>query len=216
MGSTTPVKDRPIRVRALLARAAGIEKAMYASIARAIRRRPDIERGGSGHAYRAPVLTILWIFIALSAVELVIVDMIVHRWIFVRIAFLAISIWGLIWMVGLMCSYYMRPHVVGPTGLRVRDGLDLDLRVPWDSIRSVGIAHSTWGEKPPRIQHDGERTTFVQHVLNSTNIEIVLEGPTWISLPGASPKGGEHTVDAIRFWADRPEELLAAVRPFME
>ena len=71
------------------------------------------------------------VFIALSAVELVAVDLIVRRWPYIRIPLLVLSIWGLIWMLGFLFGMLTRPHAVGPEGIRVRYGAEVDLPVTW-------------------------------------------------------------------------------------
>lgn len=203
--------SRRERVQSLIIRAGKIEKIIYASIARAIRRRADVPEGGKGFRFHAPVLTILWIFIILSAVELVIVDIIVHHWLVPRIICLVIGIWGLVWMFGLLCGYYMRPHTVGPAGIAVRNGLDLNLPISWNDVYSVGVQKHTYDTKD-RVIAEGEAKHLVVPILNETNIEIVFESPTTLTLPGLRPKGGEQTVTAVRFWVDEPEAFLKEVR----
>jgi hypothetical protein len=61
-------------------------------------------------------------FIGVSAVEFVVVDLLVRRWPTVRISLLALGIWGLVWMFGLLFGFLTRPHAVGPAGIRVRSG----------------------------------------------------------------------------------------------
>ena len=80
------------------------EMLIFESIWLAITRRPRIAEGAKGFAYHRPTLTILMIFIVLSAIEIPIIDMIVHRWVPVRVLMLAIGIWGLLWMIGLLCA----------------------------------------------------------------------------------------------------------------
>ncbi len=75
-------------------RALLLELAIYASIGRFIARRPAIPRGAVGFSYHKPVLTVLIIFIALSAFEIPIVDLIVHQWPVVRVLFLILGIWA--------------------------------------------------------------------------------------------------------------------------
>lgn len=202
---------RQARVRALIARAAAMEKVIYASIGRAITRRPAVPLRGKGFRYFTPVLTILWIFIILSAVELVVIDLIVHQWLVVRVVCLVIGIWGLVWMIGLLCGYFMRPHTVGPDGIEIRNGLDLNVRISWDDVHSVAIKKHTYEPKTPKIITDGDREALVIGILNETNIEIVLEKPTTITLPGMYPKGGEHSVKTARLWADDPRAFLQEV-----
>ena len=114
-----------------------LELRIYASIGRFVARRPAIPRGAAGFGFHKPVVTILIVFIVLSAVEIPIVDLIVHPWPVVRVALLVVGIWGVTWMIGLLCAYVMRPHTVGPDGIRLRGGLETDLAFSWDDIVSV-------------------------------------------------------------------------------
>jgi hypothetical protein len=203
--------SRATRVSSMLRRALVSEIRVYTSIARAIARRPAVPTGGTGIAYHRPLLTILMVFIALSAVEIPIVDLIVHRWPAVRIPLLILGIWGVTWMIGLLCAMLMRPHTVGPEGVQVRSGLDSEVPIGWDVIASVAISRRVDEPKQRRIS-DGE---YAERVQDETNIEIELEHPIAIRLPGVHPKGGVHTVDRVRLWADDPRAFLAAARPFL-
>ena len=210
--------DAPTRTaRALnfLHRAWISELRVYSSIGRAIARRPAVPTGGTGIAYHQPVLTILVIFILLSAVEIPILDLIVHPWPAVRIPILLLGIWGLTWMIGLLGAMLMRPHAVGPDGIRIRSGLEVDVPVSWDDIASVAIAKRVDEPKLPRVTPTEQGAEYAERMQDETNIEIELERPVGIRLPGLLPKGGRHEVTRIRLWADDPRAFLAAARPFL-
>lgn len=200
-------------------RALRMELAVYASIGRFIARRPAIERGGAGFGYHRPVLTVLIIFIVLSAVEIPVFDLIVHRWPAVRIPLLVLGIWGLTWMFGLLCAYLVRPHTVGPAGIRVRAGLETDVLLPWDDIASVARRLRVDEPKSPKIVETGDGADASRMLLvrvnNETVIEIELEGPTRVVLPGHGPTGGEQFVDAVRIWVDDPEAFMDEVRKYL-
>ncbi|MBK0418015.1 hypothetical protein JD276_03065 [Leucobacter sp. CSA1] len=219
-----PARPGPAaRTKDLAARAVRMELLVYESLWRAVSRRPKIDAGAHGFRYHGPVLTVLIIFIVLSAVEIPIIDLIVHRWTPVRIGFLILGIWGLTWMIGLLCAYFTRPHTVGPEGIRVREGLEIDVLAEWGDVASVRVrtvsAESidpTSTEKPGRVfDHEGERICAIW-VGSETNLEIEFEGPTEVVLPGLAPKGGSQVVDRLRFWGDDPEALLRAVRDELE
>lgn len=214
----TNPSDAPTRIaRALnfLHRAWIAELRVYSSIGRAIARRPAVPKGGTGIAYHQPVMTILIIFIVLSAVEIPILDLIMHPWPAVRIPILILGIWGLTWMIGLLCAMLMRPHAVGPDGIRIRSGLELDVAVSWDDIASVAIVKRVDEPKLPRITPTEQGAEYAERMQDETNIEIELERPVSIRLPGLRPKGGRHEVTHIRLWADDPRAFLAAARPFL-
>ncbi len=203
------------RVVAVIVRALRLEILMYVSIVRAIIRRPAVPAGAKGFGYHSSVLTILIIFTVLSAVELFVVDLIVHRWVPVRIVFLVLGIWGLVWMIGLTCAHITRPHTVGPDGIRIRNGMDLDAHVTWDDVYSVEIRKQVHEPKTPKIGKDGGSRTLTIGIGNETNIAIDLERPTDVRLPGAAPKGGEQEITAIRLWADDPKAFLAEVAKYI-
>ncbi|MGC2941882.1 MULTISPECIES: hypothetical protein [unclassified Brevibacterium] len=49
-------------------------------------------------------------------------------------------------------------------------------------------------------------------ITDRTNIEVILERPTTILLPGLPPKGDEQVVDCVNLWADGPRTSLFPVR----
>ncbi|MFJ6532920.1 hypothetical protein [Microbacterium sp. NPDC091662] len=203
------------RVLDMLRRALRAEIRVYSSIGRAIACRPAIPAGGTGIGYHRPVLTILIIFIVLSAVEIPILDLIVHPWPAVRIPILILGIWGLTWMAGLLCAMLLRPHTVGPEGFQVRSGLEIDVAIPWEAVASVAISKRVDEPKQPRVTVRGDHTEYAERMQDETNIEIELERPITISLPGLAPRGGAHEITSIRLWADEPRTFLDAARPFL-
>lgn len=211
----TDIATRPSSARrfaSLAKRALHAELRVYSSIGRAIARRPAIEPGGTGIGYHRPVLTVLIIFIVLSAVEIPILDLIVHPWPAVRIGVLILGIWGLTWMLGLLCAMLQRPHTVGPTGIRIRNGLEVDVAVSWSAVASVEISKRVDEPKSPRVSDSAE---YAERMQDETNILIELERPTPIRLPGLAPRGGVHEVTRVRLWADDPRAFLDAARPFL-
>jgi len=200
------------RIAEFSKRALLMELSIYASIARFVGRRPAIPRGAAGFSFHKPVLTILVIFIVLSAVEVPIIDLIVHPWPAVRIPVLVLGIWGLTWMFGLLCSYLTHPHTVGPAGIRVRAGLEIDIALDWQDIASVAHNVRTDEPKSPKIVEGDDSRTLMFRIVNETNLEIELERPTVLRLPGHGAAGGEQTITAIRIWVDDPREFMDAVR----
>ncbi|WP_448809700.1 hypothetical protein [Agromyces bauzanensis] len=83
----------------------------------------------------------------------------------------------------------MRPHTVGADGIRVRHGLGVDLAFGWEDIASV----------EHRMQDE-------------TDIEIELERPTVVRLPGGGANGGEQIVTGVRIWVDDPRAFMDEVR----
>jgi hypothetical protein len=151
-------------------------------------------------------MTILVIFIVLSAVEIPIVDLIVHPWPWVRIPLLALGIWGVTWMVGLMLGYLTRPHSVGPDGIRARLGTDLDVDLPWEAVASVERSRDVT-EKAPKIRDEAHGRTLAIRMANETNILVTLEHPVPTEVSGRPAE-----LDAVRLWVDDPDGFMSAVR----
>jgi len=213
--TTAEAPTRIVAIGSLLWRAVLMELRIYANIGRAIFRRPALPAGASGFGYHRPVLTILLVFIGLSAIEIPIIDLIAHRWPVARIALLVLGIWGVTWMVGLLCAYLMRPHTVGPEGIRARQGLEIDIPLAWDDVASVARKLVVDEPKSPRIIETESGRMLSLRMQDETNVEVFLERPTQVRLPGHAPKGGMQSVEAVRLWTDDLDGFMAAVREHM-
>ena len=196
------------RVRHLVARATAAELAGWRSIGRAVAFRPRVPAGASAHRYDKPFRTVLVVFLVLSAIEIPIVDLITHRWPAVRFPLLALGLWGVMSMLGMLLSFATRPHAVGPAGIRVRSGGDVDIDLSWDVIASVECRRRTLLDSPAlSLTGWGDAQVLNQVAQDGTDIDIVLEEPTTFRLPQ-----GEVTVSAVRISVDDTDAFLDAVR----
>lgn len=216
-GRTTARPEASVwrRIGGFAKRALLLELSIYADIGRFIARRPAVPNGAKGFSYHKPVFTVLLIFIILSAMEIPIVDLIVHRWPAVRIAFLILEIWGVTWMFGFLCPYLMKPHAVGPDGIRVRQGLEVDIALSWDDIASVARKRRVDEPRSARFDEADATRVLVDRTQDETDIEIELERPTTVRLPGGGAKGGDQTITGVRIWVDDPTAFMNEVRKYL-
>ena len=208
--TVAPLRRRPwSRLRWLLRRAWAMEIHGYQSIYRFVFQRPRVPAGSVAFTYSAPILSVLIVFTVLSAVELVVVDLIVHRWAPVlRVPLLVLGIWGLVWLIGLLLGVLTRPHAVGSDGVRVRFAADVDIPVSWDDVYSVGRRRRTRQDgEPALIVDDGGSATLHVRVGDETNLEIVLEHDVTVRTTR-----GPAVVRRIAFYADDPKAYLEEVR----
>jgi hypothetical protein len=189
-------------------RATLMELRGYQSICRFVFRRPKVPAGAEGFSYHQPILAIMIVFIAVSAVEVVVVDRIVSRWTYIRIPLLIISIWGLVWMLGLLFGMLVRPHAIGPDGIRVRYGSEVDIPIAWHDVDSVAYRKQAAQHKQPKLTIDDNGVaTLHMRIQNETNIEVRIRRPVPLKLPQ-----GTETVSTVKLYADDPKRFMDAVR----
>jgi hypothetical protein len=184
------------------------ELRLWAALFRWILRRPvPVEPGTRRFSYAGAVRMILIAFIAVSAIEIPILDLMIP-WEPVRIAALAAGVYGLIWMIGLAATMWAYPHLVGPSGLRIRNSITMDVAIPWDRVVSVEVRRRSM---PPGGQTQLEDGVLSLGMGSQTSVDVRLAGP--LVLPVRKIKGKPATI--VRFHADDPEGLAEAARAFL-
>ncbi len=154
--------------------------------------------------YAAGIAPVMWVFIAMSAVEIPILHLLLPAgwW---RIGALILGAWGLLWMVGLLASMHVHPHLMEPDGLRLRYGTSIDVVVPWHAIESVN-RHSRNLAKSRTVQvdHTGHGDACLLVVNSQTNVDIRFRGPLSLGI-----RRCPDPVTAIRCYADDPAVFVA-------
>ena len=193
------------RVHELGKEALLLELALYVQLGRWIVRRPDVPRGATPVPYGRLATPVVWLFIFGSAVEVVAFDLILSRWLtFLRIPVLALGIWGLVWMLGLMASYRMRPHLLTDTHLHVRNMARTEVVLPLDAVERVTVADRDEGGIRSLKVVDDELLVMVS---GRTNLQLTLAEGTTLATPG-----GELAPATLGLWVDEPREVAELVR----
>jgi hypothetical protein len=105
----------------------------------------------------------------------------------------------------MLAAVTVHPHVLGPSGLRIRHGTSLDVHIPWDAV--IGVRHVRRSRDGSRsVQADG--TTLHVLVSKQTTVEIRVARPVTVALP--RDRTAEITV--VCLYADDSAGLVAAVR----
>ncbi|MEV0718559.1 hypothetical protein [Asanoa sp. NPDC050611] len=190
----------------LLRTAATYERGVWVSLFRWVLRRPDPAGPGARFGYSATMMPVLLAFIGVSIVEIPILHFLLP-WRTVQIVVFAVSIWGLLWMVGLLGAVRVHPHLVTADGLRIRSGFTVDAFVPWSAVAEIRHRNRPL-EKSKGLQFaetaDGGLVGKVV-VLGQTNVEVVLTAPAEVGL-------SRGPVTEVHFWADDARALVAAAR----
>ena len=167
------------------------------------RRVPGADSGVRAFSYSRQITPIIGAFIFVSLIELPVVHLLIP-WDVVRLVVVILSVWGLLWMVGLLASMKVFPHLLGERELRVRYGHGLDVPVPWDAVASVGAARGSVASGKSAVVEDGVLSV---PVMKQTRVEVRLREPTALPLPD-----GIEEVTAVRLYADDPRGFVAAAR----
>ncbi|GAA2449404.1 hypothetical protein GCM10010191_78770 [Actinomadura vinacea] len=125
-----------------------------------------------------------------------------------RVLVLVIDLYGIVIALAVHAACVTRPHVVTAGELRIRYGAFFDVRVPRELIASVRLVRNRNEEGFIRVA-DGTAAVVVS---SQTNVIVELTEPVTV----VRPLGRRAEVGTIRFFADSPEAVLAALRPSPE
>jgi len=202
-------------VRALASlprRALVYEVGVWRSLYRWIFRRPPPDGDAQPFGYSSLLTPILLAFIAVSTIEIPVVHLLLP-WETVRRAFLGLGVWGVIWMIGLLASLRIHPHLVAAAGLRLRYSFTVDVAVPWDAIAEIrSRRRSLPSGRTVQLERDDGGTTLHLAISSTTNVELVLRQPTVVSLPN----GRREEITRLHFYADQPTELVKRAREHLD
>jgi hypothetical protein len=194
--------------RSRLKLAASYEAGMWRSLYRWLtRRRGATDPAAALFGYASQVTPLLLAFIFVSAIEIPILPLLLP-WPAVRYSLLALGVWGLLWMLGLLASLRANPHVVSEVGLRLRSGFQFDASIPWEEISAIRLRRSS-AQRKLQIEHN--QTGASVALQGTSNVEVVFRGPVLVRFLD----GRGASVDAIHFYADSPTALLTAAHPHL-
>jgi hypothetical protein len=184
----------PRAARRLLA----VEARNLASLGYWITRRRHGVNGGHAFGYDSNGAVTMWIWTFAIVVEGVVLDLMLGS-----LLLLALHVYFVLSLLGMMAAARVRPHVVTDGELRLRMGGAFDLRVPRDLL--AGARASARIHDGGLIQADGERLTLV--VDARTNVVVELAEPVEYT----RPMGRRGSARELRFFVDDPREFLAAL-----
>ncbi|MFD0267378.1 hypothetical protein ACFVGY_12390 [Streptomyces sp. NPDC127106] len=192
----------PVQVRRLLVHElrAGASLALWIT-----RRRHGVGAGEHAAPYTGPQTAMMYGFVFVSVIETIALSVLIP-WPAVHRVVLVIDVYGVLLMLALHAACVTRPHVVSADGsLRVRYGALFDLRVPADAIASVRVDRRYPEGRLVRLGEDGVLDLIVG---SQTTVTVELARP----LPFVRPLGAWGEACGLRFHADDPAALVAAVR----
>ncbi|MFB4272589.1 hypothetical protein [Nonomuraea sp. GTA35] len=172
-----------------------------------LRRRHGVPPGATAVPYAKEQAFVLTLFSFAMAVETVVIDLLlvaldVPAWL--RFGVLIADLYGLLYVATTAAACATRPHVVTRDELLIRYGAYFELRVPRDLVTAVR-AGGSYNEDSMVTVKDGRLTVAVS---SRVNVAIELAEPLTV----VRPLGRRAEVTSIRFFADSPDAVLAALR----
>ncbi|HZJ07727.1 MAG TPA: hypothetical protein VFD59_20020 [Nocardioidaceae bacterium] len=183
-----------------------MELKLYSALLVCCLRRKDVPAGSEPWGYAQLASPVLWLWVFGSATETVAFHFILLPWDRVRLVVDIISLWGLVWMLGLIAAYHIRPHLLSDHELRIRNGVYHDIEVP---RRAVAAAAAKEADLPSAMvafhrepHEDGDHLSV--GVSGRTNLTLRLHQPTTIETAK-----GVFSATTVSLWADDPRALAA-------
>jgi hypothetical protein len=189
-------------------RAVRLEVTLYAALVRWTVRRPSVPEGTSPVGYARLVAPMMGLWIFASAAEIPLVHLLVP-WEPARLALLVVSVWGLLWMVGLYAALRMYPHLVDDQGVRVRYATIVDIPLRWNQVREVRVEERELPSSVRIVQRTATGAGTELHVAVGarTNVTAVLREQTQVR----TAKGAER-IGTLSLWVDEPRAFVARAR----
>ncbi|MFG2338730.1 hypothetical protein [Streptomyces yangpuensis] len=192
----------PVQVRRLLRH----ELLAGASLGRwVLRRKHGVRPGDLAAAYTGPQTAMMYGMVFVSVIETVALAVLIP-WPAVHRVVLVLDVYGVVLLLALHAACVTRPHVVGADGsLRIRYGALFDLAVPPDAVASVRVERRYPEGRLVTLSEEGVLDLVVG---SQTTVTLELNRP----LAFVRPLGARATARTIRFHADDPRTLVAALR----
>ncbi|WP_119730993.1 hypothetical protein [Thermomonospora amylolytica] len=176
-----------------------------------LRRRDGVPPGATAVPYSGAQTAIMAMWLFAMVVELVGLEIVLRALdapVALRTAILVIDAYSVLVVLAVIAACITRPHVVSPDELRLRYGAFFDLRIPRALI--TGVRRVRNFDENGLITVDGDVLALA--VASQTTVVVELAEP----ITAVRPLGARVRVRTVRFYADDPGAVLAALRPAPE
>ncbi|MGC4911620.1 hypothetical protein [Streptomyces albogriseolus] len=175
------------------------EARLLASLALWLARRTHGTRGGTAFGYARGEAATTFGLAFVCVVETVAMSALLGDWPTLHAVVLFLDVYTVVLVVALYAASAVRPHVVGPDGLRVRRAVRVDLRIPRELITSV--------RRELRMTHEPADGELNLAVGSRTTVTVELAEP----VAHRSFLGRTRDVRVVRFHADDADGLVQAL-----
>ncbi|GAA0965317.1 hypothetical protein [Frigoribacterium faeni] len=189
-----------------VARAIGHEVAALRALAWVVQRRPPtVPVGALPVPAKSGTAVLPAAFVVASGVEITVLHLVLP-YPALATALTALSVYGVVLLLGFVAVRWQHPHYLTETDLVIRTGRHVVATVPRKDIASARV-HRDGTTTTPAV----EGTTARIATLAGCNIAVTLSAPASVRL-NASPRSTAHRVTELRFAADDTATVIDGLR----
>ncbi|TWJ12916.1 hypothetical protein LX16_3683 [Stackebrandtia albiflava] len=171
-------------------------------------RRDGVSASVAGFDYAGGTMVIPVAFIAVSLLEAVVVHLLVP-WQWLRVVLLVLTVYGVVFLLGLLASRSVHPHLVSETRLTLRYGAEPVAVIPLSAIVSVS-ENRRYSHTYPACDDD---RLYIAGA-DGTNLDVVLAAPCRVVLPGMGSRAKRtRTVRTVSLHVADPVRLAELLTP---
>lgn len=171
-----------------------------------LRRRPGVRPGVTPIGYARMSTPVMALWILASAMEVPLVH-VLTPWEGVRLTLLALGIWGVVWMLGMLASTRVHPHLLSDEELVIQYGAFTRVPLQRADVAGAEVLEQDWpGIRSVVWSEDGEELAVP--VSSRTNVRLELAGPVTVR-----PRHAGRVVTRVSLWVDEPREVARLLRP---
>lgn len=194
--------DRLVAEEPLL-RPVAFEIRAFQSLILALAGRRRVPEGSVPFGYTRGMMTLPVALAVVSLVEVLVVHLLVP-WLWLRILLLLLSVWGMLFLFGLLATRVVHPHFVGGDVLHIRWGRTTVLTAPLSAV-AAAVRHAHHTDSHPRAE-DG---LLVLSQFQSTNVRLRFTDPVPARPPvAAKDHPTEFRASEVLLHVDEPERFL--------
>lgn len=189
-----------------LLRGAISELRAFANLFLVVTGRRRLPPSARGFGYTKGTMLVPVVVIVLTVVELVVVHLLVP-WQWLRIVLLVLTIWALLFVLGLLASRVVHPHFVNDDVLNLRWGRDAVLTTSLANIiRAERYTH--FAHTQPHVEDD----RLILTALQPTNVRLSFAEPVAAVAPVSKKhRPPDFRASEARVFVDDPDAFLKAL-----
>ena len=164
-----------------------------------------------GYGKGSPLGMLVVMVLLTAPIEVVFWELLVP-WAWLRWVLLALSVYSVLWLVGLYASRVTLPHRLEEDGVRLRQGLFAEVFVPYAEVEGVGKKRRKAPRDGDGLQSSPEGDAAFLAINGKVDLALALRSPLTVRgfFKDAGPVGTVHVA------ADEPERMLRELRRRLE